>query len=164
MRAWDPLVEGHPSSTASTFAPPASTRCAGADAAVIVTEWPELADLASAEVREAMRTPLIVDGRNLLDPEAVRAAGFGTRDRPAPEQERIANVEAILLAGGKAERLGDAAEGRPKALVPIAGRPLAAYQVALLAPAGVERVIVSCAAGQEERLRGRARRARGRRS
>jgi NDP-sugar pyrophosphorylase family protein len=59
-------------------------------------------------------------------------------------------VEAILLAGGKAERLGDAAQGRPKALVEIAGRPLAAYQVALLAAAGVDRVIVSCAAGQEE--------------
>jgi NDP-sugar pyrophosphorylase family protein len=58
--------------------------------------------------------------------------------------------EAIILAGGKAERLGDAAEGRPKALVPIAGRPLAAYQLALLARAGVDRVIISCAAGQEE--------------
>jgi NDP-sugar pyrophosphorylase family protein len=58
-------------------------------------------------------------------------------------------VEAILLAGGKAERLGDAAQGRPKALVPIAGRPLAAYQVGLLASAGVDRVLVSCAAGQE---------------
>jgi NDP-sugar pyrophosphorylase family protein len=59
-------------------------------------------------------------------------------------------VEAILLAGGKGERLGDAAQGRPKSLVPIAGRPLAAYQVASLAAAGVERVLVSCAAGQEE--------------
>ena len=58
--------------------------------------------------------------------------------------------EAIILAGGKAERLGDAAEGKPKALVPIAGRPLAAYQLALIAEAGVERVIVSCAAGAEE--------------
>jgi NDP-sugar pyrophosphorylase family protein len=59
-------------------------------------------------------------------------------------------VEAIILAGGKAERLGDAAGGRPKALVPIAGKPLAAYQVGRLAAAGVERVIVSCAAGQGE--------------
>jgi NDP-sugar pyrophosphorylase family protein len=59
-------------------------------------------------------------------------------------------VEAIILAGGKAERLGDAAQGRPKALVEIAGRPLAAYQVEQLAAAGVRRVIVSCAAGQEE--------------
>jgi NDP-sugar pyrophosphorylase family protein len=59
-------------------------------------------------------------------------------------------VEAILLAGGKGERLGEAARGRPKSLVPIADRPLAAYQVAALAAAGVDRVIVSCAAGQEE--------------
>ena len=48
----------------------------GADAAVIVTEWPELRELPSAEVREAMARPLIVDGRNLLDPVAAVAAGF----------------------------------------------------------------------------------------
>jgi NDP-sugar pyrophosphorylase family protein len=59
-------------------------------------------------------------------------------------------MEAIILAGGKAERLGDAAEGRPKALVPIAGLPLAAYQIALFVQAGVNRVLVSCMAGQEE--------------
>jgi NDP-sugar pyrophosphorylase family protein len=58
-------------------------------------------------------------------------------------------VEAIILAGGKAERLGEAAGGRPKALVELAGRPLAAYQVAQLAAAGVTRVLVSCAAGEE---------------
>ena len=56
--------------------------------------------------------------------------------------------EAIVLAGGKAERLGDAAGGRPKALVPVGDQPLLAYQVALLVKAGVDRVIVSCAAGQ----------------
>jgi NDP-sugar pyrophosphorylase family protein len=59
-------------------------------------------------------------------------------------------VEAIILAGGKAERLGDAAGGRPKALVEVGGRPLAAYQVEQLAAAGVERVLVSCMAGQED--------------
>ena len=58
-------------------------------------------------------------------------------------------MEAIILAGGKGERLGDAAEGLPKALVALAGRPLAAYQIALLVQAGVERVLISCAAGQE---------------
>lgn len=58
-------------------------------------------------------------------------------------------MEAIILAGGRAERLGEAAQGRPKALVEIAGRPLAAYQVTWLDCAGVARVLVSCAAGQE---------------
>jgi NDP-sugar pyrophosphorylase family protein len=59
-------------------------------------------------------------------------------------------VEAIILAGGKAERLGDAAGGRPKSLAAVAERPLAAYQISRLGQAGVERVIVSCAAGQGE--------------
>jgi NDP-sugar pyrophosphorylase family protein len=58
-------------------------------------------------------------------------------------------MEALILAGGKAERLGDAAQGRPKPLVPLAGRPLAAYQVLRLAEAGVTRVIVACAQGCE---------------
>ena len=59
-------------------------------------------------------------------------------------------MEAVILAGGKAERLGEAAGGRPKALVELGGRPLAAYQVQQLSAAGVERVLVSCAAGQED--------------
>jgi len=56
-------------------------------------------------------------------------------------------VEAIILAGGRAERLGDAAGGLPKPLVPVAGRPLAAWQIGLLGRAGVDRVILSCNAG-----------------
>jgi NDP-sugar pyrophosphorylase family protein len=59
-------------------------------------------------------------------------------------------LEALILGGGKAERLGDAARGRPKPLVPVAGRPLAGYQVARLAEAGVSRVIVACARGSEQ--------------
>jgi NDP-sugar pyrophosphorylase family protein len=58
-------------------------------------------------------------------------------------------VEALILAGGKAERLGDVAKGLPKPLVQIGGNPLASYQVARLADAGVARVIVSCAEGCE---------------
>ena len=59
-------------------------------------------------------------------------------------------MEALILAGGKAERLGDAAQGVPKPLVRICGRPLAAYQVARLAEAGVSRVIVGCSHGNEQ--------------
>jgi len=59
-------------------------------------------------------------------------------------------MEALLLAGGKAERLGEAAQGLPKPLVPIAGFPLAEYAVARLVRAGVTRVIVACRAGQED--------------
>ncbi len=58
-------------------------------------------------------------------------------------------MEALILGGGKAERLGDAAQGRPKPLVHVGGKALAAYQVVRLADAGVSRVIVACAAGCE---------------
>lgn len=61
-------------------------------------------------------------------------------------------MEALILAGGKAERLGEAAAGRPKPLVLVNGHPLAAYQVAQLAEAGVTRVIVGCAAGTERQF------------
>jgi NDP-sugar pyrophosphorylase family protein len=59
-------------------------------------------------------------------------------------------MEALLLAGGKAERLGEAAQGLPKPLVPVAGFPLAEYTVARLVEAGVGHVVVACRAGQEE--------------
>ena len=59
-------------------------------------------------------------------------------------------MEALLLAGGKAERLGEAAQGLAKPLVPVAGFPLAEYTVARLVGAGVTRVLVACRAGQEE--------------
>ncbi len=49
----------------------------GADAAVLVTEWPEFRELDwEGDVKARMRTPLVVDGRNFLDREALRAAGF----------------------------------------------------------------------------------------
>jgi UDPglucose 6-dehydrogenase len=48
----------------------------GADAAVLVTEWPEFAELDWARVAQAMARPLVVDGRNYLDAEALRSAGF----------------------------------------------------------------------------------------
>jgi UDPglucose 6-dehydrogenase len=48
----------------------------GADAAIIVTEWPEFAELDWAQVKKLMAGDLIVDGRNHVDREAVRAAGF----------------------------------------------------------------------------------------
>jgi UDPglucose 6-dehydrogenase len=47
-----------------------------ADAAVIVTEWPELRSIVSGEVRDAMARPVLIDGRNLLDPVTAQEAGF----------------------------------------------------------------------------------------
>jgi UDPglucose 6-dehydrogenase len=48
----------------------------GADAVVLVTEWKEFAELDWAAAAEKMARPLIVDGRNFLDPGALTSAGF----------------------------------------------------------------------------------------
>jgi UDPglucose 6-dehydrogenase len=63
----------------------------GADAAVLVTEWREFAELDWPAAGEKMARALIVDGRNFLDPNALAAAGFeyegigrSPRDAPAP--------------------------------------------------------------------------------
>jgi UDPglucose 6-dehydrogenase len=48
----------------------------GADAAILVTEWPEFADLDWSDAARRMTNPLLIDGRNFLDPERLRAAGF----------------------------------------------------------------------------------------
>jgi UDPglucose 6-dehydrogenase len=74
VRGWDPIAR--PELQGVLFCATPLEAVQGADAAVIVTEWPQLAELASEEVRAAMRHPLIIDGRNLLDPDVVRAAGF----------------------------------------------------------------------------------------
>jgi UDPglucose 6-dehydrogenase len=48
----------------------------GADAAVIATEWPEFNELDWTSIRDRMATPLVIDGRRLLDPEAMRELGY----------------------------------------------------------------------------------------
>jgi UDPglucose 6-dehydrogenase len=87
------------------FAEDAMAALEGADAAVLVTEWPEFAELDWVRIRETMATPLIVDGRNFLDPVELRAAGFTYEGVGRPG-----------LAGGPTGEAGGAAalpEGDP---------------------------------------------------
>jgi UDPglucose 6-dehydrogenase len=75
VRAWDPVA--HPQDLPGIeLAESVLDAVRDADAAVIVTEWPELKEIVTAEVRDAMAHPLIIDGRNLLDPVAAHKAGF----------------------------------------------------------------------------------------
>ena len=73
--AWDPVarIDGL-AGVEQVATVEAATR--GADAVVLVTEWPELADVDWPAIAAAMRRPVIVDGRNMLDPDSMRAAGF----------------------------------------------------------------------------------------
>ncbi len=76
IRAWDPIVDGKRVIPQATVLADPLEALDGADAAVLVTEWPQLAQVDWAEAAKRMRNPLLVDGRNMLDPAELRAAGF----------------------------------------------------------------------------------------
>jgi UDPglucose 6-dehydrogenase len=61
---------------AAEFAPSALEAVNDAEALIIATEWDEFANVDLAVVKEKMRTPIVFDGRNLLDPETMRRLGF----------------------------------------------------------------------------------------
>jgi UDPglucose 6-dehydrogenase len=76
VRGWDPVAKPGDLMNGVAIYESVADAVRDADAAVIVTEWDELRGLATPEIRESMRNPLIVDGRNILDPAAVQKAGF----------------------------------------------------------------------------------------
>jgi UDPglucose 6-dehydrogenase len=76
VRGWDPVARPGELLQGVAIRDTVEQAVQDADAAVIVTEWPELRELATAEIRDLMRNPLIVDGRNLLDPAEAERAGF----------------------------------------------------------------------------------------
>jgi UDPglucose 6-dehydrogenase len=78
VRAYDPIAEEQARKLMGgvEFADSAMGALDGADACVLVTEWPEFRDLDWQEVAKRMSGRLVIDGRNFVDPEIVRAAGF----------------------------------------------------------------------------------------
>jgi UDPglucose 6-dehydrogenase len=76
VRAWDPVVDGKAVLPDADVAATPLEALDGADGAILATAWPELRELDWADAAKRMRTPLLVDGRNMLDPAALRAAGF----------------------------------------------------------------------------------------
>jgi UDPglucose 6-dehydrogenase len=95
VRAWDPVARPGDLIKGALICDSALEAVTGADAAVIVTEWPELKALTGPEYRDAMARPLIIDGRNLLDPEDARAAGFAYEGigRPASPLAGLSEAE-----------------------------------------------------------------------
>jgi UDPglucose 6-dehydrogenase len=111
VKAWDPVAieAARPHLAGVELCEDLLEAVSGADAAVIVTEWSELKELPRQEVRAAMRSPLIVDGRNLLDAETTRRAGFvyeGIGRPGSPVEGRLGPQPpelAAALAGSLAE-------------------------------------------------------------
>jgi UDPglucose 6-dehydrogenase len=78
VRAYDPVAEEQARRlmVGVEFAESAISALEGADAAVIVTEWPEFAELDWADAAATMAGRLVVDGRNCVEPEQVTRAGL----------------------------------------------------------------------------------------
>ena len=78
VTAYDPVAEKSAAGLLPSveLANSAAEALDGADAAVLVTEWNEFAELDWPALSESMARPLVVDGRNFLDAGALRDAGF----------------------------------------------------------------------------------------
>jgi UDPglucose 6-dehydrogenase len=80
IRAYDPVAMERakvlPEFAGVKFARNEYDALQGADAAAVVTEWPEFKKIDLKRAKKAMRTAVLLDGRNVFDPEASRAAGF----------------------------------------------------------------------------------------
>src|SRR6516162_1996529 len=62
-----------------------------AEALVVATEWPDFAAVDFAEVHRQMHTPIVFDGRNLLDPNTMRGLGFQYYSIGRPEPKASPN-------------------------------------------------------------------------
>ena len=99
VRAYDPVAEEEARKLLQgvDFVGSAEAAVDGADAVVLVTEWPEFRELDLGTVAQSMRGSLLIDGRNFLDPDAATAAGLtyeGVGRPSVGERRRAAEAAA----------------------------------------------------------------------
>ncbi|MFI6326267.1 UDP-glucose dehydrogenase family protein [Nonomuraea sp. NPDC050556] len=78
VRCWDPLAAqdlAEPWASTTRHDSPLEA-VTGADAVILATAWPELREVSWEQAHGLMRRPVVFDGRNLLDPPAMRTLGF----------------------------------------------------------------------------------------
>jgi UDPglucose 6-dehydrogenase len=76
LAAYDPAVRPDTELGAIRVVADAYAAAADADAVVVLTEWPQFRMLDWMKVAKVMRAPVVVDTRNLLDPEVLRRSGL----------------------------------------------------------------------------------------
>jgi UDPglucose 6-dehydrogenase len=78
VRAYDPkaMEKALPLVPGVKLVEKAEDVAAGADALLVLTEWTDFKSLPWADIKKSMISPLLFDGRNLLDPKEMRALGF----------------------------------------------------------------------------------------
>jgi UDPglucose 6-dehydrogenase len=102
VRAYDPVAEEEARKLIRgvDFRSSAEEVADGADAVVLVTEWREFGELDLPALAESMRGDLLVDGRNFLDPEQVRAAGLAYEGVGRPSRTGRTPVDAVPAPQG----------------------------------------------------------------
>lgn len=101
VRAYDPSLAALPPELQSHIkvVPDPAALAQGAEALVVVTEWPQFRELDLVALARAMRIPLLLDGRNVFSPEAARAAGFQYAGVGRPD---VPPAQTGIQAGGQA--------------------------------------------------------------
>ena len=172
--AYDPVATERAGEmlTSVEMADSAMAALEGADAAVLVTEWGEFRQLDWAAVAAAMAHPLLVDGRNYLDPRrcspqasstrasAARSRMTGASRRPRSLACRArhapcvldllgpprpgSHLQAIVLVGGEGTRLRPLTDTVPKPALTLVDRPFLAYMIEWLGTHGVTEAVLAC--------------------
>lgn len=83
-----------PANVASAMVSSVLEAASGSDALVVLTDWQEFSDVPMGRVAEVMRGRLVIDGRNILNPEAVAAAGLLYMGMGRPTRNPIMEVVA----------------------------------------------------------------------
>ncbi|MBI2862120.1 MAG: UDP-glucose/GDP-mannose dehydrogenase family protein [Chloroflexi bacterium] len=106
IKAYDPVAmpKAAPLLPRVELCADAYAACQGSDALVIVTEWEEFRQLNFARLRQGMRQPILVDGRNMLDPEEVARHGltYIGLGRPSLSPKDVIEVSASVEGEARA--------------------------------------------------------------
>jgi UDPglucose 6-dehydrogenase len=92
VRAFDPAVHATVLPAGASFAASALAAADGADALLVLTEWPEFAQISPAAIAHALGAGVVIDGRNVLDAERIAEAGLryrGVGRAAAPERAAL---------------------------------------------------------------------------
>ena len=141
VRAFDPVAgeKAEDMLAGARIAESALDAVDGADAVVLVTEWPEFRELDwTGEVKRAHARAARRRRPQLPRPRGAGGRGLHLRgDRPV-------GVQALVLAGGEGTRLRPLTLTTPKPVMPLAGRPFLSFMLDWARSHGVDEVILSC--------------------
>jgi len=78
LRLWDPIAREKFNQILPglTYCDTPLECCKGADAVLILTEWPEVKSLDLDQLKNALKVPIVIDGRNVFEPDDMAQHGF----------------------------------------------------------------------------------------